>query len=154
MQLINTDIVHPRTDVLWQQPQEIADVTPCSVLVITTSFENQAEADQLTGILKAGCKLNENQYKVVPLSAGNHIPWYRLRDAVKPRIVLLFHIYPTQLGISALFRLNEVNKFDGALWVPTVSLGQLITDKTLKGQLWNNALKPIFETQAFGNMLL
>jgi hypothetical protein len=153
MQLINTEIVHPRTDIFWQQPPEMQTATPRPVLVVTTAFNNQAEEEQLTGILQTGCKLNVAQYQLIQLPAGGQLPWYRLKASLQPRVVLLFHIYPAQLGVSALFRFSEVNKFDGALWIPAAPLGQLISDKALKGQLWNNALKPVFENQAYGNML-
>lgn len=153
MQLINTDIVKPHTDIFWQQPASISGLAPGPVLAITAAFANQPEYDQLTGILKAGCKLGEQHYNVVQMAAGEQIAWYRIRQALQPKVVLLFNIFPIQLGISALFRLNEVNKFDGVLFIPSVPLGLLITDKTAKGQLWNNALKPVFEGQAYGNLI-
>ena len=154
MKIINTDIVTAEQDIFWNNIPRIERLTVRPVLILSPAFEEQStEADQLNSILKAGCKLNEEQYNIILLKDGEKLSWYRLREQLAPKIILLFNVLPAQLGISSLFRFNDINNFDKCLWVPTVSLQILIQDKTLKGQLWNNALKPLFDTKVHGDIV-
>ncbi len=112
-----------------------------------------AEDDQLRAIITSGCKLEESNYNLVLLDAGEQIAWTKLRDQLQPKVVLLFNVSPAQLGISALFRINEINNFDNVRWVPTISLDRLIQDKEFKSNLWNNALKPLFVNKIHGEIV-
>ncbi len=154
-QIINTSIITSDQDVFWASFPAAEGMEPRPVLIISHDFQQgSAEEDQLNGIIRAGCKLTEDKYNVIQLKGGENAPWVQIREHLRPSVVLLFGISPSQLGISALFRLNEVNKFNQRIWVPTVSLSHLMQDKNLKGQLWNNALKPVFEGKAHGDVLV
>lgn len=153
LQLFNTPIIPASIDAGWATTAPTG-LLPKPVLVICHPTEaGNGEQEQLTTLLTGGCKLTADQYNIVTFDADT-AKWPKLRDAGKPKIVLLIGLSPEELGIVSLFRFNEVNRFDGCLWVPTPRLGQLIQDKQLKVQLWNNALKPLFETKTYGNLLV
>lgn len=155
MNIINTDIVNGDYDIFWNMPAEIQDMEPRPVLVLTADYAaGSAEEEQLTGILSSGCRLMSTNYNIIKFPADMKTAWHKLRDKLEPRVVLLFNIHPQQLGISALFRLNEINSFDNCYWAPTLSLTQMIQDKVLKGQIWNNALKPLFVDKVHGDLLI
>jgi len=59
--------------------------------------------------------------------------------------VILAGILPIQLGISAMFRLNEPNKYGDCIWIPTLALTELDKLPEMKKQLWNMGLKPVFQ---------
>ena len=152
--IISTPIIDSSTDSFWNEAPQLHGFTPRPVLIISASYnQGSAEEEQLTTLVRSGCKLNPEQYNIVQLGEGQKLAWYRLRDQMAPRVLLLFNIMPAQLGIASLFNLNGINRFDGAFWVPTLSLTHLIQDKAMKGQLWNNALKPLFETKTHGELL-
>ena len=155
MNIINTDIVTSANDVFWQSPAATTYMDARPVLVVSSEYAaGSAEEEQLTGILGAGCRLLTEQYNIITLAPGQQMPWHKLREQLQPNVVLLFNVSPQQLGISALFRLNEINRFDGAFWAPTLSLTQVMQDKALKGQIWNNALKPLFVDKVKGDVLV
>ena len=154
MDIFNTEIVLNREDVFWEDSQAIIELTPKPVLVITTDLQpGGPESEQLNGILTAGCGLTAAQYNIVQLDPEQLMAWYRLREAAQPRVVITFNITPSQLGISALLKLNDINRFDNRFWVPSVSLTQVIEDKTMKANLWGNGLKPIFKDKKHGELL-
>ena len=141
-------------DELWDDSQKLSECDPSPVLILSKPFDKgSAEEEQLTSILKAGCKLNDEQYCVVMLGEEEMVAWYKLKDKITPKTILMFGIMPAQLGISSLFKFNEVNRFDSCYWVPTLPLLQLKEDKAIKGKLWNGALKPLFETKEYGQVL-
>ncbi len=154
MDIINTDIILSAHDVFWETAQQAENLSRKPVLIISTPFmPGDAESAQLDGILKAGCQLNESQYNIIYLKDSEQVAWHKLRDALQPKVVLLFNVMPSQLGIAALFRLSEINRFDDGYWVPTLSLAQVIEDKALKGNLWNNALKRLFVEKLHGDLV-
>lgn len=155
MNIINTDVIDASQDVFWSDPEALLKAEPRPVLILSADYAaGSAEEEQLTGILGAGCRLMSEQYNIIKLAEHANIPWHKLREKLQPRVVMLFNISPRQLGISALFRLNDINNFDGCLWTPTLSLTQIMQDKNLKGQMWNNALKPLFVDKLHGDVLV
>ena len=155
MNIINTEVITNAQDVFWQAPVATTYMEARPVLVISADYgAGSAEEEQLTGILGAGCRLLTEQYNIITLAPDQQMAWHRLREQLQPNVVLLFNVSPQQLGISALFRLNEINSFDGAFWAPSLSLTQIMQDKALKGHIWNNALKPLFVDKAKGDVLV
>ncbi len=154
MNILNTDIIKSEQDIFWQKPGQAHSLSPKPVLIISTPFQSgDAESQQLDGILKAGCKLDEAQYNIVHVAEGEKMSWYQLKESLQPRVVLLFNVLPSQLGIGSLFMLNEINRFADGFWVPTLSLSQIMEDKVLKGNLWNKALKLLFADKKHGELV-
>lgn len=152
--ILQTDVIPASVDADWVLPAAINHLEPRPVLIVTTPFtQGSGEEQQLTGILTAGCKLQNHQYHVVFVATGDTLAWYQLRQQLQPKVLLLFQVHPKQLGITALFRLTEVNRFDDCLMVPTYPLTAIMQDKALKLLLWNNALKPLFESKTYGEIL-
>ena len=152
--LINTDIINSSRDIFWEDAQCLRGIEPRPVLILSAEYTTGSpEEDQLNALVKAGCKLQEQQYNIIRLKADEQVAWFKIREQLAPKVILLFNVMPAQLGISSLFHLNGLNRFDGCYWVPTLSLTHLIQDKALKGQLWNGALKPIFETKVYGEIV-
>ena len=154
MDIINTEIIRSTQDVFWDAVPQLLGLGAKPVLIISTPFvTGDAESEQLKGILTSGCQLNDSQYNIMHLAEGEHVAWHKLRDELQPKIVLLFNVMPAQLGISSLFRLNEINRFADGYWIPSLSLNQIIADKALKASLWNNALKPLFVGKQHGELV-
>lgn len=154
MNILNTDIIKSTQDVFWEEISQIDGFGPKPVLILSAAYESgSSEEDQLNAIIKAGCKLTEQQYNLVLLNEYDQVSWRKLREDLHPKVVLLFNISLSQLGIAALLRINELNNFDSCFWVPTISLERLAQDKELKGYLWNNALKPLFVTKTHGEIV-
>ncbi|MBC7554506.1 MAG: hypothetical protein H7257_11050 [Taibaiella sp.] len=155
MNIINTDIINDTHDVFWEATIPLANLLPRRVLILTEAFANSGpESEQLNSLLKAGCKLKDENVNIVQLRQGQEVAWHKLKSQLAPKVVLLFNLSPAQLGVSALFRLNDINNFDKCYWIPTVSLQNLIQDKAMRGQLWNNCLKPLFDEKLYGDVTL
>lgn len=92
----------------------------------------------------AACKLAPDAFHILKMGPEERMGWPLLRDKLQPRYVLLLGIAPAQLGISVLMRFNETNSFNGCIWIPTAAIPDLNANPTLKGQFWNQALKPTF----------
>jgi hypothetical protein len=148
--LIKSGVVGPKYDVFWQSADSaIAGASPKPVLVITTATDaNSAQLQKMMDV----CKLQAEQYNVLPLQDGEQIAWHQLRDALQPKFVFLIGITPDRLGISALFRINEPNHFNGCLWLPTLSLTELNQHDPLKKQLWEEGMKPLFVEKKYGEI--
>ena len=155
MNIINTDIVSSTQDVFWDKVSQIDGLEQRPVLIVSSEYgQGSKEEEQLLGILKSGCRLLDEQYNIIQLKEDEKAGWHQLREQLAPRVVLLLNILPAHLGVAALLRLNEINRFDNCYWIPTVSLAQLMQDVTIKGQLWNNALKPLFVEKLHGDVLV
>jgi len=145
MHIIKTDVVGAGFDVFWEEaiPGEHEAVQKPVLVIVADCAENTAGDGQLQKMLEA-CKLTSQQYYILRISDGQKISWYRVREKINPKIVFLIGVLPVQLGIAALFRLNEANNFNDRLWLPTVSLQELDKNQELKKQLWTNGMKPLF----------
>lgn len=144
-QIFDTDIVNAETDVFWHS-EKLANkqLNHNEVLVLTSEISpNSQEEIQLNKILDA-CKLSNVDYHLVSFSTDEKIAWHQLKNSVKPTKVITFGINPARMGITALFRLNAVNHFDGVVIIPTLSLQELEQQPQAKKDLWLNALKPVF----------
>lgn len=143
--ILNTEIIDSKTDIFWANQSELTTgMTAGQVLVITSTYaEGSAEQIQLDKILSA-CQLTQDSCNIMSLDNDTHIAWHHLKTTLAPPTVLLFGIHPNNLGISALFRLNSTNNFDGVTVVPTLSLQDLEQQPQAKKDLWVNALKPLF----------
>lgn len=143
--IINTEIIDTETDVFWYNNSVSHEqVSPKNVLILSRKFDVQsAEQEQLNKILDA-CKLNGEMYNIVQLADDEQTAWHQLKNAAQPSVIILFGIHPSRLGISALFRLNGLNNFDNASWIPTLSLAELEQQPQAKKDLWAHALKPLF----------
>ncbi|MCB0697326.1 MAG: DNA polymerase III subunit psi [Chitinophagaceae bacterium] len=146
--ILNTEIIDTEIDIFWQNDHiAMPDMSPRKVLIVTTQHnENSAEQAQLNKIINA-CKLTAEQYNIIQVATGKQVAWHQIKNTIQPENVLLFGVHPNQLGVSALFRLNSINHFDGAKWIPTLSLQELEQQPQAKKDLWSNALKPIFADQ-------
>lgn len=143
--IINTEIINTETDVFWYGNSVSHEkISPKNVLILSKKIDEQsAEQQQLNKILDA-CKLTEDKYNIVQFTENERLAWHLLKGIANPSVVILFGVYPSRMGISALFRLNAMNNFDGASWIPTLSLQELEQQPQAKKDLWTNALKSLF----------
>ena len=155
MNIIGTDIIDRKQDVFWEPFHRLDDFTPRRVLVVSTPFDARSkEEEQLLGILKSGCRLLDDQYNIIQLKENEQVAWHKIKGIVQPKVVLLFSILPSNLGVNAMLLLNNINNFENSFWVPSVSLTQLMQDVNTKGTLWNHALKPLFVDKVHGDVLV
>lgn len=151
MNIINSDIITNKYDGLWENPELLSNLVPRPVAVIVNDFLPGSDDEmQLNKMLQA-CRLDAAKYHIVRLTDAKLLAWHKLNDQLKPKIIFLIGILPVQLGISAYFRLNEVNNFDGCIWLPTLPLSELNRHDEVKKQLWTNGMKPIFVDMKFGS---
>ncbi len=145
MNIINTDIVNPEYDVLWDELAEaVKDLPAKDILILVNTFTpGGTEEAQLQKMLLA-CKLLPESYNILQLEKDKLIAWHRLREWIDPKIVFLIGILPSQLGISSLFKLNAPNHFNDRTWLATVSLNELELNPEAKKQLWNEGMKVVF----------
>jgi hypothetical protein len=140
--IITSKIVHTDWDVFWNELTE--NLPQKSVLIITTPIAADSNEEvQLKKILQA-CALTENEYNILQVNNNQLIAWNKIREQANPKTILLFGVLPHQLGISALFRLHEVNRFNDCLWIPSISLTELEKFPQTKKHLWTEAFKPVF----------
>lgn len=109
-------------------------------LVLTSPFQSpEAELAQLEKILLA-CKLQKEDYKVDPDVKS----WAFYRKISSLREVLLFGISEKDLNLNLHFNENQINRFDGKVFIKTASIALMMSDQQVKNELWQNALKPCF----------
>jgi hypothetical protein len=149
MNLYNSAIVTTKYDVLWDDISALTDnALPKPVLVIINEYKpGSNEEEQLKKMLEVekSCNLRPEQYNIIFLKEGQMAAWHQIREALDPKIILLFGILPTQLGIASLFALNAPNNFDNRVWIPTHQLSAIEQNTALKSLLWNGGMKPIFK---------
>jgi hypothetical protein len=143
--IIGSKIIEAEWNQLWKElpmPENISKTA--EVLVISAGFEpGGAEEMQLQKMMQA-CQLDGSGYNVFQPAGGEMVAWHQLRDAFRPKYVLLLGIHPQQLGISALFHLFAPNHFNDVLWIAGPSLQEMESQPEAKKQLWLNGLKPVF----------
>lgn len=143
--IFNTQVISADVDVFWQEGGDTAWVAK-DTLVISAAYEPGSEEEQQLVKMLSACKLRPDEYSVVKLAPGENRAWFRLRPELRPSIVLLLGVHPAQLGISALMRPHDINPFDGARFVPTASLAELLTNAALKQHLWTNVFRVLYTT--------
>jgi hypothetical protein len=148
--IISSDIISKNEDVFWNEQPEIPETT-AGISLLVLSIPNTGDQDevQLNKMLQA-CQLTEEQFYI--LHIDKPLPWHKLREKLKPKVVLLLGVHPNELGISALFRLFIPNHFDDCLWIPSLSLADLEKQPDTKKQLWIHGLKPVFVDKTIGTL--
>ncbi|MBL7713186.1 MAG: hypothetical protein JNL13_11995 [Chitinophagaceae bacterium] len=141
--IFSTQVISADIDVFWQQVSDTA-LEAKNTLVISEPYGPGSEEEQQLVKMLSACKLSPDKYTVVKLAPGENRAWFRLRPELQPSIVLLLGVHPAQLGISALMRPHDINPFDGARFVPTASLAELLTNAALKQHLWTNVFRVLY----------
>lgn len=143
--IINADIVHHEWDIYWNElPEELKMATPADVLIATLpSSETGAEKIQIEKMMLA-CKLDATQYNIIHINKDERIAWHKIKEAWKPKYVILLGVLPSQLGISASFRLYCANNFDECVFIASLSPQEMEQQPEVKKQLWAEGLKPVF----------
>ncbi len=143
--IIHSDIVDSYTDDFWAElPEVLQQETPKKTLVISEDYTDGSEEDtQLKKILNA-CQLNDTDYFLLKMSKEQRIAWHKLKAQFQPETVLLFGVLPMQLGISSLFMLNAINRYDDTVWIASLPIPQMEEQLEAKKKLWTAALKPHF----------
>lgn len=148
LNIIKSKIVSNNWDVFWEQNTQIEELEKKTVVLSLTFQPGSAEEAQLLKMLQA-CALTAADYHIIHLAPEQQIAWHQVRDKVKPEFVIILGIMPQQLGISAMFRLNEPNRFNDCVFIPTLSLPELEQQPEAKKQLWLSGLKPVFVDKQF-----
>jgi len=112
------------------------------ILVRESDLQPETEA-QLNRIL-AACKLQKGMYKVETAP----YPWQLYRGYEQIREVLLFGVTEKDLNIEVQFAENQINKFDGRVFIKSAGISQIAGNQEIKNALWQNALKPHFLNEA------
>jgi hypothetical protein len=141
--IINTAIIDTAQDAFWQTlPLEVAQMQQKDTMIITVPMKAGEDA-QLQKMMQA-CKLDVTDYNIVQVKESEPISWHQLRDALKPKVVILLGVLPQQLGISAALHMFAPNNFNECIWIAAPSLSQLEQQPDGKKQLWTSGLKPVF----------
>ncbi len=145
MNLFNVDIVRNEWDAFWNDATDIKKThEDANVLIVSAPYDTAgAEAIQLEKMMGA-CKLDATKYNIVQVPAKEKMAWHKLKCIFAPQYVILLGIMPAQLGISAGFRLFGPNRFDDAIFIPSLSLTEMEQKPDAKKQLWAEGLKPMF----------
>jgi hypothetical protein len=147
LNIIRSKIVGDQQDVFWNA--YATDKGPKSTLIISLAFEARSTDEvQLQKMMQA-CMLGPDDYHVVQLGGQEQVAWHSIRDIIQPETVILLGISPQQLGISAMLKFNEPNRFNDRILIPTLTLQDLEKQPEVKKQLWLQALKPVFVDKAF-----
>ncbi len=147
--LIRSAVVSSHYDVFWNDA-ETEEKGARLVVIISRSENNDPALSGMLDRMVAGFGLGEADTIKVCLEEGGSVAWYRIQMRHQPKVVLTFGIEPRSLGISALFTINEVNKFGGCIWLPCVPLAAIAADDKLKRHLWDTYMKPIFKEGRYG----
>jgi len=145
MNLYNVDIVKNEWDSFWNDAIDVKKINnEARVLIVSTTFDTgSAEAAQLEKMMSA-CKLDNTAYNIIQVPGTEKMAWHKLKSIFAPQYVILLGIMPAQLGISASFRLFGPNRFDDAIFIPSLSLTEMEQKPEAKKQLWAEGLKPMF----------
>lgn len=147
--IINSQIISSIWDVFWTSTSSEAErFSPRNVLVIATPFTaGSAEETQLKKMLQA-CNLKEDDFNV--LQFDTEIAWHLLRDKLQVKTIILLGILPAQLGVSVQLMPHQVSRFNGANWILTGTLQELMQHPDIKSHVWNYGLKPVFIDKVYG----
>ena len=148
LNIISSKIVSTDWDAFWQQNIANEELEKSVVVFSTLYAVGSPEQMQLFKMLGA-CALTPEDFHIIHIKEGEQVAWHQVRDRIKPKQVILCGVMPQQLGISAMFRFNEPNKFNDRIFIPTLSLPELERNAEVKKQLWLNALKPVFVDKQF-----
>ena len=148
LNIISSRIISNEFDIFWNENISAGE-SHKTTLVISTSYDAGSQEElQLQKMLQA-CSLTPASCHIVQLSENSPAAWHQLRDKAQPEFVILLGISTQQLGISALMRFTEPNRFNDCIFIPTLALPELEKQPDVKKQLWLNALKPVFVDKTF-----
>jgi len=140
MNIINTEIVNSEADVFWSEvPERYAHMKPAKVLVIACTDDAEPRVQRMLD----ACKLAPAEYNLLFLEPGENLAWHKLKAFFQPSVVFLIGIMPSQLGVSALFRLHAINRYDEVVLLPTLSVAYLDQHESEKKHLWSASMKPL-----------
>lgn len=143
--IITSEVIKSEQDVFWEDISAVIGELPHKkVLIISSAFAAGSDSETQLQKMLGACQLTDADYNTIQLDEGQQVAWNKMRDLLQPEVILLVGVMPKDLGISALFRLNSVNNFDGIKWIPTLSLPNLEQQPNAKKELWLQALKPLF----------
>lgn len=96
----------------------------------------------LLGILTA-CKLTMADVAIINLDKNKLCTYKEITNSLKSETVLLFGLNPDTVSLPLQFPPYQIQQFNNQIYLSSVSLSQLQTDKAEKTKLWN-CLKKIF----------
>ena len=153
MNIINSEVISAELDVFWNgQNENVKTLSSVSVLVITSTISTESQRGLLHKMI-AACGVVAGQFAIIEVNPDTPVAWYQMRVLSQPRVVLLFGVPLPSLGISALFKACEPNRFDNCIWIPAPALQVLEQDAELRKQLWQQGMKVVFADMLFGNVL-
>lgn len=143
--IIKSNIIGEPINDFWKNTYDFSQYQPNKpVLIISLAFEKgSAEESAILKILQA-CKLTEDKYQILQLQADELLLWAHIQAHINANAILLIGVHPQQLGISALFQLNDINHYAACVFIPALWVTQMEQEPELKRQLWTQALKPFF----------
>lgn len=151
MNIINTPVIPSDNDAFWEADERIMkDLSPNSVLVITSPISSNSEEENLLKKILEACKLNTQDYNLIQLNEKQKISWHLLRDKLEVKTIILFGIELSQLGVNVQLMPHQTNRFNNCNWIPTASLDFIIKQPEIKAHLWNYGLKPVFVDKIYG----
>lgn len=149
--IIKTQIIPDTYNQFWSDVSpRIKGMDPLDNLVVSLPLEaGSATETQLLKMLQA-CALTPGTYNLLQLPAEDKIAWHQLRDALKPKNIILLGVTAEQLGIAIHFMPHQVNRFNDCSFIPTLSVPELEQQPDIKKHLWNYGLKPVFVEKIYG----
>lgn len=110
-----------------------------NILILTRNpeivFLSDEELSFLAGILLA-CKLSLDDVAVINVYHYPETSYKPLLEQFKSRIVLLFDIEPSSIGLPVSFPCYQLQAFAGSTFLYAPSLLKLENDKLEKSKLW------------------
>ena len=141
--IFNTELVSAAFDVFWED-ERIKKLPARDTLVFSLPFESGSVAETQLLKMLAACKLSAADYHIIQLAPDEKMAWHLLKSYTQASKIMLLGVLPAQLGIAAMMLANEVNQFDGAQWMPSLSLDQIAQNDALKKQLWVNVFQKVY----------
>lgn len=109
---------------------------------LTAIYLPDDELNFLLGVLTA-CKLSMADIAVINISKHPSLLYKDFTDQLDAEKVFLFGIDPGELALPLQFLNYQIQNFNNQVYLSSVSLNELQTDKEEKMKLWN-CLKKIF----------
>jgi hypothetical protein len=146
--IIKSDIIGETINDFWKNDYDFSRYDSHKpVLVISLVYEKgSVEENAILKIVQA-CKLSDDSYQIMQLHSEDKLLWATIKERINAQAVILLGVHPQQLGISALFSLNDINHYASCVFIPALWVTQMEQEPELKRQLWTQALKPYFIDQ-------
>lgn len=125
---------------LGSNQRKIAILVNCD----TAIYLPEEELNFLLGILTA-CKLTMADIALVNLAKNPNLVYTVLTEQLKPENVVLFGLDADALALPLQFPHYQVQQFNNQVYLSSVALNELETNRDEKMKLWN-CLKKIFST--------